>query len=314
MAEATSFPSIPPLATLSSAGPLTLKGKWEGEFSRFFVIPRRQSGTVDNVLRQPSNCAVLNNRGTWLTASSTATILIVKASSSNDSVLSISVSGYVHEEHIVSSLNLTWPQVHCVPQWPIRGSRLVFMSYRDCSNQIQKFAVRFSTCANAETFVCYFKACSSDNMNFTHPANYFLCDSSSPSEMIASNALQHKFNDGESYEEAITRDMPSPVFSQNEIHHPSLLVNSSNAIVSSFPPSFTEQLTNCSKYPPHEISKQLEESDHTLGSGESAMHLSPQHVTEQLLEGVDLFLLVDRCLLLFIFGSVKPLLPVEKIL
>ncbi|KAJ8440322.1 hypothetical protein Cgig2_012758 [Carnegiea gigantea] len=35
----------------------------------------------------------------------------------------------------------------------IRGSRVIFASYRDNMGQIQKFAMRFSSCAEAQTFM-----------------------------------------------------------------------------------------------------------------------------------------------------------------
>jgi len=40
------------------------------------------------------------------------------------------------EEHFVSILNFSWPQVTCVTQCPIRGSRVVFVSFCDKSKQV----------------------------------------------------------------------------------------------------------------------------------------------------------------------------------
>lgn len=39
------------------------------------------------------------------------------------------------EEHFVSILNFSWPQVTCVTQCPISGSRVVFVSFCDKSKQ-----------------------------------------------------------------------------------------------------------------------------------------------------------------------------------
>ncbi|KAI0522395.1 hypothetical protein KFK09_004774 [Dendrobium nobile] len=282
MTEAAATPSTLTPSALPAPNPPTMREQWEGEFSRFFIFQWQHSPTVDVAPRPLTTGRGRYCRGTWLTASLPATILIVKASSSDVAVLSISVAGYIHEEHIVSTLHLTWPQVACVPQCPVRGSRVVFMSYRDCSNQIQKFVVRFLTCADAETFIYFFKDCSRDTMDFAYPASDLLCDSSSPSKMIASYALEYISNEGECYEEAITNDMPSPAFGQDESYRPLPLVNSSNTITSFVPPSFTELLSNCSKYPQNEISKQLEEANHTLRSGESAPPFSPQSDSKQL--------------------------------
>ncbi|GJR11009.1 protein semi-rolled leaf 2 [Tanacetum coccineum] len=64
------------------------------------------------------------------------------------------------EEHDISKLNFTWPQVACLSGFPARGSKVVFMSYKDRVGQarhsnllIHKFAVRFATLYETERFI-----------------------------------------------------------------------------------------------------------------------------------------------------------------
>ncbi|KAG0484252.1 hypothetical protein HPP92_008331 [Vanilla planifolia] len=156
MAEAAGFTAIPPLASRPAPIPPAVREQWEAEFSRFFIFPRRCS-SPKAVLRPLSGIMFRHGRGTWLTASSPATILICKATSDAAAVLSVCVSGYVYEEHLLLNLQLSWPQVACVPQCPIRGSRAVFMSFCDRFSQVQKFALRFPTSAVAETFFNFVK-------------------------------------------------------------------------------------------------------------------------------------------------------------
>ncbi|CAA2960231.1 Hypothetical predicted protein [Olea europaea subsp. europaea] len=59
----------------------------------------------------------------------------------------------VQEEHYISKLQFSWPQVSCVSGFPSRGSRAVFVSYKDGVGQIQKFALRFLNSFEAENFM-----------------------------------------------------------------------------------------------------------------------------------------------------------------
>lgn len=42
----------------------------------------------------------------------------------------------LQEEHFISKLLFSWPQVSCVSGFPARGSRVVFVSYKDCVSQV----------------------------------------------------------------------------------------------------------------------------------------------------------------------------------
>ncbi|KAH1053526.1 hypothetical protein GLYMA_08G283200v4 [Glycine max] len=56
-------------------------------------------------------------------------------------------------EHYVTKLHFTWPQVSCVSGYPPRGIRTVLVSCRDSLGEIQKFAMRFPSIYEAESFI-----------------------------------------------------------------------------------------------------------------------------------------------------------------
>ncbi|PKA49871.1 hypothetical protein AXF42_Ash004413 [Apostasia shenzhenica] len=217
-------------ATPQESDRSALREKWEAEFSRFFIFPIQCFSNATALRPRRSKSNVRNGSGAWLTARSPATILILRADPAAMAVLSICVSGYIHEEHLVATLNFSWPQVACVPQCPIRGSKVVLASYMDCSHQ----------------------DCSRNVMDIVPAASDFLYDNSSPSEMIASNALELKLDEGQSHEEITQREMMSPPLGgdQSSSDRPlsALLTRNINTITG-LPCSFTELLTNCTKIP-----------------------------------------------------------------
>lgn len=78
--------------------------------------------------------------------------------------------------------------------------------------------------------------------------------------MIASDALQYNFEDGESYKEADDQD-------ESHCPLPILVSGINNTTFSGIPLSFTELLSNSSKISNKEISTQLEEANHAHESG-----------------------------------------------
>lgn len=42
----------------------------------------------------------------------------------------------LQEEHYISKLQFSWPQVSCVSGYPARGSRILFVSYLDSSGKV----------------------------------------------------------------------------------------------------------------------------------------------------------------------------------
>ncbi|XP_038982951.1 protein POOR HOMOLOGOUS SYNAPSIS 1 isoform X2 [Phoenix dactylifera] len=154
----------------------------------------------------------LRSNGTWITSASPALLRVLKSHASAAPVLSVSVNGNVH---------------------------------------IQKFAVRFPACCDAEKFLNFVKECSRDIMDIMPPGSDFVCENSSPSEFIASNGLHYRFDGESSFEEPVMTCAPEmPALSYNEEQTECSLrpvvANNIDTIFSGLPPSFTELLTNCS--------------------------------------------------------------------
>nr|ACN33459.1 unknown [Zea mays] len=182
-------------SVLTSPRTLRQGQKWEVEYARYFGTPRR-----DPTAAPPSGLryimrGVHRHQGTWIPASCPASLCVCHPSlPSAVPVLTISIGDVVFEEHFVSILNFSWPQVTCVTQCPIRGSRVVFVSFCDKFKQIQKFAVRFPQPCDAESFLsCVECSCgSSGTMDIIPFGSDYVCEDSSASEYIVSNGLHHR--------------------------------------------------------------------------------------------------------------------------
>ncbi|RLM55286.1 hypothetical protein C2845_PM10G12080 [Panicum miliaceum] len=246
-----------------------LRQKWEVEYARYFGTPRRDPSAPPPPGLRHITRGIQRHQGTWLPASSPAALCIsCPTLPSAVPVLTVSIGDVVFvrtecpslhpflvytrvEEHFVSILNFSWPQVTCVTQCPIRGSRVVFMSFCDKSRQIQKFAVRFPQLCDAESFLNYVKECSCETMDIIPSGSDYVCEDSSASEYIASNGLHHRPDDASSFEEqASDHIIEAPTMSYHE--EPDLPVieplssSNTNYSYSGFPPSFSQMLTNCS--------------------------------------------------------------------
>ncbi|KAM7269095.1 hypothetical protein ACFE04_024592 [Oxalis oulophora] len=162
--------------------------EWQIEFARFFTLPSTPSllsSASTSLIPLPLNRRYRPIRGTWIsTSSQMASLHIV-----NNSILSVCFRGKILEEHYISKLQFSWPQVSCVSGFPARGSRAVLVSYRDSANEIQKFALRFSTLEEAETFINSLKA-TLENVTQTEPINSdFRSEISCQSDFMSSNNI-----------------------------------------------------------------------------------------------------------------------------
>lgn len=141
--------------------------QWQVQYARFVHFPPISSLSSAATHHQPllvprSNTSrKLRRGGVWFSTSSsssaasavgTACLKLIVGSSA-EAILNLSVCGKVLEEHRVSQLHFTWPQVSCVSGFPARGSRAIFVSYKDCLGQVQKFTLRFLTIYEAEAFI-----------------------------------------------------------------------------------------------------------------------------------------------------------------
>ncbi|XP_062232738.1 protein POOR HOMOLOGOUS SYNAPSIS 1 isoform X3 [Phragmites australis] len=241
-----------PSRAASAAPPRLRRQKWEVEYARYFATPQRDPSTppppgLRNIIR-----GKLRHQGTWLPAASPALLCVSRPGLPFAvPILTVSIGDVAFEEHFMSILNFSWPQVTCVTQCPIRGSRVVFVSFCDKSKQIQKFAVRFPQLSDAESFLNCVKECSSKTMDIIPSGSDYMCEDSSATEYIASKGLHHRPDDASSFEEPASDHVTeAPALSYHKeperpVLEPLLARNIDN-IYSGFPPSFTHMLTNCS--------------------------------------------------------------------
>uniref|UniRef100_A0ACD5ZMK9 Uncharacterized protein n=1 Tax=Avena sativa TaxID=4498 RepID=A0ACD5ZMK9_AVESA len=235
-----------------AAGGKRRSQRWEVEFARYFATPRRSPST-----RPPPGLRYVSRgrqrlHGTWLPAASPAALCISRPSHSFAAhVLTVSIGDVVYEEHYVSILNFSWPQVACVTECPVRGSRVVFVSFCDRSKQIQKFAVRFPHLSDAGSFLNSVKELSINTMDIIPSGSDCVYEDSSSSEDIASDRLQYRPDEVASFQEPTSdhrTDAPSLGYpeelDQSVLRSP--LATNIGSSYSSFPHSYSEMPTGYS--------------------------------------------------------------------
>ncbi|KAL5729272.1 hypothetical protein ACHQM5_002246 [Ranunculus cassubicifolius] len=227
-----------------------INNKWEVHYSRFFNFPHLTSSTPSNL--KPLLTSRIRSGGTWFSSSSTADLQIITDVMNPETILVVSHQGKNVEEHFTCNLHFTWPQVACATQCPTRGSRVVFASYRDVNEQIQKFALRFATSFDAGTFINALEESLKLDTQTRIPRTDTASEISSQSQFFSSNR-QHCRDDDMSYPEpiAICEPHQTPVLNysnrQRGSFEDSLLGhNLENVSETVLPPSFTELLNNCS--------------------------------------------------------------------
>ncbi|XP_052205635.1 protein POOR HOMOLOGOUS SYNAPSIS 1 isoform X2 [Diospyros lotus] len=225
--------------------------EWEVEYSRFFNYPSLTSSC-------PSSLDPLTDqwrhrfRGTWISSSSSiASLKLTPDPSISDYVLTVTFLQKIHEEHYISKLNFTWPHVACVSGFPTRGSRVVFVGYRDCTGQIQKFALRFSTIHEIETFMNPLKEIMGMASGTGLLSDNYVSEISSQSEYVPSDEPQHRATedwnrvatiDTSAYK--VQSDLNYEV-AQNSNSQEILLNCDPESIFTALPPSFTSLLMSC---------------------------------------------------------------------
>ncbi|KAB2090831.1 hypothetical protein ERO13_A03G136500v2 [Gossypium hirsutum] len=224
-----------------------IKGQWQAHFARFIVYPSLPSTCPSLVPKSRRGRA---SSGNWIaTSSPAASVQIIIDLSSSETVLSICLGGKILEEHYISKLHFSWPQIQCIPEIPARGSRAVFVSYKDCADQ--KFALQFSTHHESESFMNAVKEEFQGDAE-TEPLNPdFGSDSSPQSDFISSNGLPSRANQESSdlnpdgsytpqMSPGLSYEIRQQSFDQDEI-----LTNNAEGILPPLPPSFSSLLTNC---------------------------------------------------------------------
>ncbi|KAM7484197.1 hypothetical protein LguiA_000206 [Lonicera macranthoides] len=244
-----------PKAVARETSAIGIRNQWEVQYSRFLYYPPSSS-------THPSLTPLAKIRstsGNWISASSfSASLKLLLADHSNSlSILTVTFRQQILEEHYISKLHVTWPQVSCVSGYPARGSRVVLLSYKD---HIQKFALRFLTSIETEKFINSLKEILVDVRGTGLPSDTFGSEISSQSEFVPSNhPLSRHTGDSSriTSTERCANPIPNSNYEVNQDNNPiyevmldsnyeeTMLNQDHEGIFTAFPPSFTSLLQNC---------------------------------------------------------------------
>ncbi|KAJ4895609.1 Uncharacterized protein Rs2_22403 [Raphanus sativus] len=221
--------------------------RWLISFARFVPFPSSPSPYPG---LDPLGKSELSSSpdGTWL---STVNLRLVDEVNRSGAILSVQLAGKILEEHYISKLNFSWwPCITSVSELPPRGSRAILVSYMDSENEIQKFALRFSTCDAAVTFVAALK----EKLKGLEEAGL--------QEREPDTSFQSDYNPGNETIPRATVEEPNMVkhlgsyvpemqarleYQDGKILHPpqSTLSHISNENCSNLPPNFTTLPSGC---------------------------------------------------------------------
>ncbi|TMW98236.1 hypothetical protein EJD97_004313 [Solanum chilense] len=244
-AEQAALPSSMSIATVTN--------HWEVQYARFIVCPASPHSSHSSLTSLSSIGRKDGKRGKWISSASIVSLKLRNNSFDPNGgfILVVSLCDRILEEHYISRLMFSWPQVSCVSGFPARGSRAILVSYRDSVGQIQKFILRFLTIYEIENFMNVLKG-KLDNANpQLIPCAEFDSAISSQSEFNPLDGASHRENEGwicAASGDSAPNYMPlnlAPEFSQDSHKEETKLSREADEILSAFPPSFTSFLTNC---------------------------------------------------------------------
>ncbi|XP_028769386.1 protein POOR HOMOLOGOUS SYNAPSIS 1-like [Neltuma alba] len=238
-----------------SENPLnTVRDEWQINFARFFAYPLAAT-TCSDLLPLPPSRRNRSPRGNWIASPSIAFLRLVNDYSNSDVIICICFNGEVLEEHYVSKLHFSWPQVSCASGFPARGIKTVLVSYRDSVGEIQKFGMRFPSFYEAQAFINTLKGILKDKKGPETPNTDFGSEISSQSEFMSSNKHSHRAGEELSTITPFDTYIPTmpPSFNDEEKRYSgtqekeTTAGNSFEGIYPAFPPSFTSLLMDCSQ-------------------------------------------------------------------
>nr|XP_043607292.1 protein POOR HOMOLOGOUS SYNAPSIS 1 [Erigeron canadensis] len=240
---------------------------WEVQYGRYFNRPSPHSSSPLHPSLVPLR---KGEKGTWISSfSSLAHLNLLTADYHSHSfrsvILTVTLLGNVIEEHYISKLHFTWPQVSCMSGYPPRGSKVVFMSYKDQDGQNQKFVVRFFSIDETERFINLMKemfghdtidgSMSGISKSKTSYQSEFIPRSIQDWDPITSSAnySQDAYRPIQDWSPSMSSvDTYIQPMHQSENHNASESSNSLGTTLSqdvqklsAFPPSFTSLLMNC---------------------------------------------------------------------
>lgn len=235
------------LETLETSTSFTIKGHWQIHYSRFFNYP---SSTTSPRLRSVSKAKKILDKGNWISSSSTASMHLLTYHSLPEVVLVIKLRGKIYEEHFISKLQFSWPQVSCLAECPLRGGRVVFGCYRDHLGDIQKFAMRFLTSYDSQTFINTIKESLKNATNAELLSSNFGPEFSSQSKFFSSYGVNYRADLQPSYVHPVGNYTPPVQPSLNYggmqyIYPEKITIAHGLEGTSSLPSSFTSLLADC---------------------------------------------------------------------
>ncbi|XP_027348118.1 protein POOR HOMOLOGOUS SYNAPSIS 1 [Abrus precatorius] len=237
------------LATIEQSA----REQWEINFARFIPYPILTSSPSPSSTLLPLPPRLLNRppRGNWISSSSVAFLRL----SSPLSLLTVSFNATLLEEHYVSKLHFSWPHVSCVSGYPARGIRTVLVSYRDSLGQIQKFAMRFPSIYEAQSFIDALKEFLKDDKE-PEPLNTdFGSEISSQSEFMSSNKHSQRACEDLSFMTPVDNYIPQMPLCMNDEGERPLATQvketdpgqNFEGVLPVLPPSFATLLMDCSE-------------------------------------------------------------------
>ncbi|XP_021740830.1 protein POOR HOMOLOGOUS SYNAPSIS 1-like [Chenopodium quinoa] len=230
--------------------------QWKIQYARCFTYPSSylSKTTAITTSTSPSFLSPLKRsqfKPVWITSSGFSIVSLhpsTDACSSADSILTVSLQGTVVEDHFISKLQFVWPQVSCLSGFPTRGSLVVFASYVDCSDEKQKFAMRFSGVLEVQNFITSLQAILSNKIPNRPLTVSAISAMSSQSEFIPAYRPD-------------TSSMMTPAYDSNpsknllneyqELQTQNTVADSQSN-VEALPPRFTSLVSSCSAEHKHD--------------------------------------------------------------
>ncbi|XP_057417792.1 protein POOR HOMOLOGOUS SYNAPSIS 1 isoform X2 [Lotus japonicus] len=240
---------------------VSMRDQWEISFARFIPysslpITSSSSSAAAGLLPLPPRLRNRTPRGNWISSSSSSAAFLRLSPdlSASDTILTVSFNSKHLEEHYVSKLLFSWPQVSCVPELPARGIRTVLVSYRDSAGEIQKFALRFPSIYETQSFINALKEILKDEKD-PEPLNTdFGSEISSQSEFMSSNKRAHRSCEELSFMTPLDNYVPQMPLRINNGEQPSGTQEKETTPAQKFdgtlpalPPSFATLLMDCSE-------------------------------------------------------------------
>lgn len=209
-----------------------IREQWEVEYSRFFRYPSSLFSIHPSL--QPLSSAQRNRfSGTWISSSSSSSHSLASLKLINSDhhsiILIITFQHKILEEHYISKLHFTWPQVSCVSGYPARGSKVVLLSYKDYAGQeiLEDASAAGLPYSNLGSAISSQSEC-------VPPLGSPYKPSKDWSPTASANTYPHEMSS------SLNQDAAQEKNIQGTIHNHQV-----EGVLSSFPPSFTSLLMNC---------------------------------------------------------------------